>query len=99
MRTCELSLSHADPDVNRGPLMSKEVDKQAFILTPSVLPPLLSGVLVRKWPLLSQPVSVQLRGQLSSDRICFCFVFFGIFFLTLGVKKSEATFRMYMFSP
>lgn len=31
MCTCELSLLHADPDVNRVPLMSKGVDKQAFI--------------------------------------------------------------------
>lgn len=68
MCTCELSLSHADPDVNRGPLMSKEVDKQAFIAPPPPTPtPFYLGLSSANGLYSINQLVCNFEGQLSSD--------------------------------
>lgn len=53
MCTCEPSLSYVDPDVNRGSLMSKEVDKHGIDSL------VLSEVVKCKWPQLKYGSYIQ----------------------------------------
>lgn len=95
MCTCELSLSHADPDVNRGPLMSKEVDKQAFIAPPHhpTPTPFYLGLSSANGLYSINQLVCNFEGQLSSDgSLVFSassFLFLSRWFEDLGVSLEE----------